>query len=59
MKSSILYDIIEDGEGKRELTTTLSKKMKRDIVDFFNFDKAKNFNCLELGFWRGHTTYLL
>jgi len=59
MKSTILYDIIEAGEGKRELTTTLSKKMKRDIVDFFSFDKAKNFHCLELGFWRGHTTHIL
>lgn len=59
MKSSVLYDIIEAGAGKRELTATLSKKMKRHIVDFFNFDKAKDFHCLELGFWRGQTTYLL
>jgi hypothetical protein len=59
MKSSVLYDIIEASGGKRELTGTLSRKMKRDIVDFFSFDKAKTFDCLELGFWRGHTTYIL
>ena len=59
MKSSVLYDIIEAGEGKRDLVTTISRKMKRDIVDLFSTDKAKTFNCLELGFWRGHTTYIL
>jgi hypothetical protein len=59
MKSSVLYDIIEASEGKRELTTTVSRKMKRDIVDLFSNDKAKTFDCLELGFWRGHTTYIL
>tara|TARA_Y100000034_G_scaffold111816_1_gene145243 strand:+ start:75 stop:728 length:654 start_codon:yes stop_codon:yes gene_type:complete len=59
MKSSVLYDIIDAGAGKREFTGTISRKMKRDIVDFFSFDKAKTFDCLELGFWRGHTTYIL
>ena len=59
MKSSVLYDIIDAGAGKREFTGTISRKMKRDIVDFFSFDKAKTFDCLELGFWRGQTTYLL
>ena len=59
MKSSVLYDIIEAGVGKRDLITTISRKMKRDMVDFFSFDKAKTFNCLEFGFWRGHTTYIL
>lgn len=59
MKSSVLYDIIEAGEGKRDLITIISRKMRRDIVDFFSFDKAKTFNCLEFGFWRGHTTLIL
>ncbi len=59
MKSSVLYDIIDAGAGKREFTGTISRKMKRDIVDFFSFDKAKTFDCLELGFWRGYTTYIL
>ncbi len=59
MKSSVLYDIIDAGAGKREFIGTISRKMKRDIVDFFSFDKAKTFDCLELGFWRGYTTYIL
>ena len=59
MKSSVIYDIIEAGKGKKDLTTTISRKMKRDIVDLFSFDKAKEFHCLELGFWRGHSTYIL
>mgnify|MGYP003149659065 FL=1 len=59
MKSSVLYDIIEAGEGKRDLTATISRKMKRDIVDFFSFDKARKYHCLEFGFWRGHTTHIL
>jgi hypothetical protein len=59
MKSSVIYDIIDAGKGKREFITTISRKMKRDIVDLFSFDKAKEFHCLELGFWRGHSTYIL
>ena len=59
MKSSVLYDIIEAGVGKRDLITTISRKMKRDMVDFFSFDKARKYHCLEFGFWRGHTTHIL
>ena len=59
MKSIVLYYIIEACVDKRDLITTISRKMKRDMVDFFSFDKAKTFNCLEFGFWRGHTTYIL
>jgi len=59
MKSSVLYDIIEAGEGKRDFIATISRKMKRDMVDFFSFDKARKYHCLEFGFWRGHTTHIL
>ena len=45
MKSSILYDIIEDGEGKRELTTTLSKKIYSISLQL-NFELILLSSCL-------------
>lgn len=55
-----IYDFIDNGlKDKDYHLQTTSKKFKKDMVDFFDFPEARDFRCLELGFWRGYTSVIL
>ena len=55
-----IYDFIDNGLRDKDYhLQTTSKKFKKDMVDFFDFPEARDFRCLELGFWRGYTSVIL
>lgn len=60
MDKKKIYEFIDTNlKDKNQRLGTTSKKFKKDMVDFFDFPEARNFRCLELGFWRGHTSVIL